>query len=379
MRITHVTDSYLPRLGGIEAQVHGLAIRQARAGHEVHVLTTTPREPGDRGQSTEHDGPLTVHRLAARLPMNLPVHPRGPQHFDALLARLRPDVAHLHSGIVAPVTQAMFGTLVRHRVPTVFTQHSVIGRYQGVFAALDRLTGWSRWPVLWTSVSEMAAAPIRHVVGDRGQVWVLNNGVDLTEWQVPRTERAGRADPRVHAVAATRFMPRKRVLPMLQSCATAARRLPTGNLRVTIAGEGPQLAAATRFVERNGLEETVSLPGRLTRDQLRDLYGQADIFLAPGVADSFSIGVLEAQAAGLAILCRSQSGAAERIEPEVSGLLAEDDREFSTALARLVRDQQLLAAITAHNQAVPPPSGWPQVLAQVEQAYAEAQRVTART
>ncbi|WP_147918417.1 glycosyltransferase family 4 protein [Ruania zhangjianzhongii] len=379
MRITHVTDSYLPRLGGIEAQVHGLAIRQARAGHEVHVLTTTPREPGDHGQSTEHDGPLTVHRLAARLPMNLPVHPRGPQHFDALLARLRPDVAHLHSGIVAPVTQAMFGTLVRHRVPTVFTQHSVIGRYQGAFAALDRLTGWSRWPVLWTSVSEMAASPLRRVVGDRGQVWVLNNGVDLTEWQVPRTERTGRADTRVHAVAATRFMPRKRVLPMLHSCAAAVQQLPTDSLRVTIAGDGPQRAAATRFVERSGLDETVLFPGRLTREQLQDLYGQADIFLAPGVADSFSIGVLEAQAAGLAILCRSQSGAAERIEPEVSGLLAADDESFTAALVRLVREPDLLAAITDHNQAVPPTSGWPQVLAQVEAAYAEAIRITART
>lgn len=375
MRITHVTDSYLPRLGGIEAQVHGLAARQARAGHEVHVLTTTPAAPGAHGQSTEHDGPLTVHRLAARMPMQLPVHPRGPHHFDALLARLRPEVAHLHSGIVAPVTQAMFGTLIRHRVPTVFTQHSVIGQYQGVFAALDRLTSWSRWPVLWTSVSEMAAAPIRQVVGDRGQVWVLNNGVDLTEWQVPRTERTARADTRVHAVAATRFMPRKRVLPMLQSCAAAARQLPTGSLSVTIAGDGPQLGAATRFVQRNGLAETVSFPGRMTREQLQDLYGQADVFLAPGVADSFSIGVLEAQAAGLAILCRSQSGAAERIEPEVSGLLADDDQEFTAALVRLARDPELLTAISAHNQAVPPTSGWPQVLVQVEQAYAEAMRI----
>src|SRR5699024_7082256 len=142
VRITHVTDSYLPRLGGIEAQVHGLAVRQARAGHEVHILTTTPAEPGAHGHSTEHDGPLTVHRVAARMPLHLPVHPRGAQHFEPLLARLRPDVAHLHSGIVAPVTQAMFGTLIRHRVPTVFTQHSVIGRYQSAFTALDRLTGW---------------------------------------------------------------------------------------------------------------------------------------------------------------------------------------------------------------------------------------------
>ena len=378
MRITHVTDSYLPRMGGIEAQVHGLAIRQARAGHEVHVLTTTPAAPGDRGRSTEQDGPLRVHRVTARMPGQLPVHPRGAHHFDTLLARLRPHVAHLHTGILAPVTQATFPTLVRHRVPTVFTLHSVLGRYQVAFAALDRLIGWTRWPVLWTSVSELGAAPLRTLVGDRGQVRVLHNGVDISEWQVPRTERVERTDPRVHAVVATRFAPRKRVLPLLQICVDALRQLPGDALQVTIAGEGPQLAEAARIIDRHGLQPALSLPGRLTRTELQELYGQADIYLAPGVADTFSVAVQEAQAAGLAVLSRSQSGAAETLEHEVSGLLADDDEAFTAGLVRLVTDQDLLERVVAHNRTTAPVTEWPRVLAQVEDAYAEAARIAGR-
>src|SRR5699024_10023378 len=110
---------------------------------------------------------------------------------------------------------------------------------------------------------------------------VLHNGVDLTEWHVPRTERAGRTDTRVHAVVATRFAPRKRVLPLLEICAAAAGRLPGGGLHVTIAGAGPQLGAATRLIERHGLQQVVSLPGRLDRAELQDLYGRADVYLAP--------------------------------------------------------------------------------------------------
>src|ERR1700726_4568638 len=49
MRIAHVSDCYLPRLGGIELQVHDLAERQAAAGHEVTVITTTAGpDPGLR-------------------------------------------------------------------------------------------------------------------------------------------------------------------------------------------------------------------------------------------------------------------------------------------------------------------------------------------
>ena len=34
-----LTDCYLPRLGGIEVQVHDLATRLVAAGHEVEVFT----------------------------------------------------------------------------------------------------------------------------------------------------------------------------------------------------------------------------------------------------------------------------------------------------------------------------------------------------
>ena len=41
MRVLHVTDAYLPRLGGIEMHVHDLARAQAEAGDEVDIITMT--------------------------------------------------------------------------------------------------------------------------------------------------------------------------------------------------------------------------------------------------------------------------------------------------------------------------------------------------
>ena len=37
-----LTDCYLPRLGGIEVQVHDLSARLRAAGHEVEIFTATP-------------------------------------------------------------------------------------------------------------------------------------------------------------------------------------------------------------------------------------------------------------------------------------------------------------------------------------------------
>ena len=59
MRIVHVTDAFQPQLGGIEVHVSDLATRQAAAGHEVHVVTTTP---GLGGARPGEPGPLREHR-----------------------------------------------------------------------------------------------------------------------------------------------------------------------------------------------------------------------------------------------------------------------------------------------------------------------------
>ena len=62
MRIAHVTDFYLPRLGGIEMHVSDLAARQVALGHEVTVVTSSPSE----GTSAAEGGPDVVRLRRVR-------------------------------------------------------------------------------------------------------------------------------------------------------------------------------------------------------------------------------------------------------------------------------------------------------------------------
>jgi hypothetical protein len=69
--IVHVTDCFHPRLGGIEVQVEELARAQQENQETVHVITATPA-----GRGTDRpDHSYPVHRVAASLPWELPVHP----------------------------------------------------------------------------------------------------------------------------------------------------------------------------------------------------------------------------------------------------------------------------------------------------------------
>ncbi|WP_129784347.1 glycosyltransferase family 4 protein [Promicromonospora panici] len=381
MRITHVSDTYLPLLGGIETQVSRLAGQQAAAGHDVEVITTTPAAPGAHGVSTAVEHGVTVHRIAARIPGGWPIHPRSTAHVTGRLQEAtargeRPDVVHLHMGVLAPTAQGALRPVTRLGLPAVLTVHSVWGGAWRLFAAADAVAGWSRWPVRWSAVSELTAAPLRrllHPADGAPDVAILPNGLDLEAWRVPRTERGARPEgPAVHVVAAARFAARKRMLPLLAAVADAARELPDDALFVTLAGDGPERARALGFVEEHGLRDFVSLPGRLTGTELKRLYARADVFAAPSPEEAFGIAALEAQAAGLAVIAHAESGVAERVADGGTGLLVPDDGSLAPALVRLVTEPGLLDGLL--ERAATPPSGvgWPEVLAATEQAYEEA-------
>jgi len=382
VRIVHVSDCYPPRLGGIETQVRALAVRQAEAGHDVHVITATPGD--ERRHGTEVLDGVVVHRTTARLPADLPVHPRVMSVVRAVLApggeAGGADAVHVHGGVVSPFAYPAALVARRLDLPTVVTIHGVWG---GVFSPAVRLadlvTRWSRWGVLLTAVSEAAADPIRAVVGPGVPVGIIPNGIDVDSWRVAHV--AGDPDE-VRLVAVMRLAPRKRSMPLVKMVQEAASRLPAHRrLRLTIVGDGPLRESVLRYVRRNALEHgrcTVDLTGRLGPDEVRATLAASDAFVAPAHMESFGIAALEARTAGLPVLAYSRTGVRTFVRHEVEGLLARDDRMMVSNLARIATDDVLRERMAAHNRDTEPDEAWPHVLAVTERAYADAAAIAPR-
>jgi glycosyltransferase involved in cell wall biosynthesis len=369
MKIAHISDCYLPRLGGIEMQVHDLARHQQVAGHDVTVITATPRARHDRTAFELVDG-VPVHRVTVDLPFELPVHPRTGREIAQLLTGHGYDAVHVHAGLVSPFAYAAAPVVVRARLPMVITVHSLWGDLVPVFRVLDAWRRWSSWPAVLSAVSDVAAAPIRRVAGRDVDVDVLPNGIDTTAWQL---EPLPREPDDVQLIAVMRLAPRKRPLPLLRALREARRLVPDQiKLTATIIGDGPQRAAMQRFLDRHGLSSWVHLPGRCTRDRIRELYRRSDVFVAPANLESFGIAALEARCAGLPVVAMAGTGIREFIAHGVDGLLASSDSDLAEALARLARSPQLRGQIAAHNRTVTPSVTWDDVLARSDAAYKRA-------
>jgi phosphatidylinositol alpha 1,6-mannosyltransferase len=382
MRIVHVSDCYPPRLGGIETQVRALAVRQAEAGHDVHVITATP---GDQlREGTEVLDGVVVHRTTARMPADLPVHPRVRSVVRGVLGpggeAEGADAVHVHGGVVSPFAYPAAKVARDLDLPTVVTIHGVWG---GVFSpavrAADLVTRWSRWGVLLTAVSEAAADPIRAVVGPGVHVGIIPNGIDVGDWRVAHV--AGDPDE-VRLVAVMRLAPRKRSLPLVKMVEEASTRLPSHRrLRLTIVGDGPVRESVQRYVRRHALEHgpcTVDLTGRLAPDDVKATLAASDVFVAPARMESFGIAALEARTVGLPVLAYARTGVRTFVRHEVEGLLARDDRMMVANIARVATDDVLRTRMSEHNRGTEPDEAWPHVLAITEQAYADAATLGAR-
>lgn len=368
MRIAHVSDCYAPRTGGIESQVRALAERQSAAGDDVRVITATR---ADDSRDATQVGPLRVHRVVARIPFDLPVHPRTRREVGAVLDADPVDIVHVHAGVVSPFAWGAVRAARDRGLPVLVTVHSVWGPLAGpAFRASESLARWHSWGVTLSAVSELAAQRVHAAVPRAGDVLVLPNGIDPAEWLTPHEERPPGV---LRLVTVMRLAPRKRTIPLLRMIGLARAGL-RGSVDVTatVVGGGPMLDRARAYATGHGLDDAVTFTGRLPREDVRGVLGRSDVYVQPSVRESFGLAALEARAAGLAVVVHADSGSTQFVHDGVEGLVARDDTAMVGAIVRLAHDPTLLDSITAHNRSIAPTETWPHVLATVHDAYGRA-------
>ena len=365
MRIAHVTDFYLPRLGGIEMHISDLARRQYAEGHDVTIVTSSPADGCDDAADTP-----TVIRVTDSFRHPRAIHPLAPFVGARVLLDGDFDVVHVHVGTGTPL--AFWGALMCSRagIPTVVTVHSLWDWAHPIFWLLNAVAGYSRRPIRWTAVSQVAARDVQRVVASGGLVTVLPNGIDPERWAV---DPAPREPDEVVLVAVMRLALRKRPMHLLKMLRQARLAVPDDvRMRAVIVGDGPARPSLERYLDRHGMTGWVSMPGRQPREQIRDLYRRADVFIAPADLESFGIAALEARCAGVPVVAKSGNGIAEFVRDGRDGLLVADDAAMTAAIVRLCTQPLLRRALAGHAEARTSPVSWTRTLALTDAAYEEA-------
>ena len=347
-RVAHVTDVFLPRLGGIETHVDDLVRHQRARGLDAVVLTPTAAGGGA--------DPTWVHRLPAGAAR------RVVTEYDAV---------HVHVSMLSPYGIGVARAAMAAGVPTLVTVHSMWAGAGGLLR-LAAVAGLRRWPVVWSAVSGAAAETFRRSLPG-GDVAVLPNAIDVESWRRPGPATVpGGVDGPIILVSVMRLMPRKRPVQLVRIVEQVRALAPGRDVRLLVVGDGPLRGRLERYLRRRGLTDVVRVTGRVPRREVLDHLLSASVYVAPAPRESFGLAALEARCAGLPVVAHRSSGVGEFVRDRVDGVLVSDDTEMAVALADLVLDDALRERIAEHNRRVAPACDWSDALTRTEYLYRRA-------
>jgi phosphatidyl-myo-inositol alpha-mannosyltransferase len=323
LRVALVCPYSLSVYGGVQVQVLGLAAALRAQGFDARLLAPTDGPPPMPG--------VTSLGPTVRFPSNGSISPINST--KAIASRTReairvfePDVLHLHEPLSPGANTA---ALVATDVPAVGTFHASVAGRNGWYEAfrlplrkmVDRLA-------VRTAVSAEAQRNVESTFGGRCEI--LPNGVDVPAFDAAPPWPSER--PVVCFVG--RHERRKGLGVLLDAFADLDR-----DAELWVAGDGPETAA----LQARGIERVEWLGSISERDKAQRLRG-ATVACFPSIeGESFGVVLLEAMAAGTAVVAADLTGYRNVARDGREAVLAppDDPAALRDALRRVLDDEAL--------------------------------------
>ncbi|HEX5589851.1 MAG TPA: glycosyltransferase family 4 protein [Candidatus Limnocylindrales bacterium] len=362
MKIGLVTPYVYPLPGGVNQHVRYLYENLRLRGHDVRILTSS------HGLQRASEGDVIRIGKGFSMPTNgsvgtVTLSPRYLSQVRDVLEREQFDLLHFHEPFVP------FLSLIVLRLSTsvnVATFHAY-GGFSPAYEFGSKVMG-SYARRLHGRIAVSAAA--RHFI-DRffpGDYKVIPNGVDVARFD--RAVPIARwQDGTRNILFVGRFEPRKGLLDLLKAYRILRK---TGcPCRLLVVGGGPQEREARRYVMTRRMGG-VEFLGRVSDEERDALFKTADVYVSPATGrESFGIVLLEAMAAGTAIVCSDIHGYKGVVRRDRDALLVppREPKALAAAIGRLIADDALRTRMAASGIQRAQEYSWERVTAKVEDYY----------
>ncbi len=366
MRVTVVSESFLPTVNGVTNSVCKVLDYLRANGHEAIVIVPAAGAPQRYAGFPVHEVPAFAYR---QFPVGLP----NPM-VQKLIADFRPDVIHAASPFLLGAQAIAAGG--RLDIPSVAIFQTDVAGY----ARRNHLGAATRFAwrmVRWihdgaTITLAPSTSSMDDLVGagvERLARW--GRGVDLTTYH-PHNRRSTtvkllrqRMAPGGETIVGYvgRIAPEKQVerLSVLRGLS---------GIHLAIVGEGPSLAAVKR--ELRGMP--VSYLGKLTGAELAAAYASFDLFVHTGTEETFGQTIQEAHASGLPVIAPRAGGPIDLVDSGVNGFLVDptDSAMLRARVALLSRDGELRSRMGEAGRRAVLGRTWDGVCAELVRYYEQA-------
>ncbi len=356
MHIGLLNDSFPPSVDGVAQAVKNYAL----ALNKCPDYTVSVIAPRCRG-AKDGDYPFRIHRYAS-LPTPKRIGYRAGAPFSPILLRnlngTNMDLLHVH----CPFASGVLADELTHirKVPVIHTYHTKFDIDLRVrlhtpairAAALQVIRhNLEAATEVWT-VTESCGKSLRQI-GFDGEYFVMENGTDFAYGKASEErvddlrEMYNIPSDRLVLLFVGRMMWYKNIRIILDALKIARQK--GVQFTALMVGDGVDAPAIRAYANTLGLQNDVRFTGMLLdREQLRDFYTLADLFLFPSTYDTSGLVVKEAAACECPSVLTCGSCAAEGVTDGLNGFLAKENAEdFARAVMSACEDEQALKAVGA--------------------------------
>lgn len=332
LRVLFITPLYIPWVGGMEILLRQLIAELLSRGHQATIVTA--QGPGTSAGVDRVDD-VAVHRL----PVHDALIDRDAEallHIQAELGRVvrvfAPDLAHAHDP--GPMLWLYRRATRKRRLPLIVTLHNVMTHhFQGSFTTLAKLLDAADCV---TGVSEavledtLAYAPS---VADR--LSLIRNGT------APIVAAPTRNGGSQRLLCIGRLVPQKGFDLAIRAVAALVGGYP--DLRLTIAGGGPEWPVLQELATELGVAEHIEFAGIVDRDRVAELLTECTMVVMPSRFEGLPLVAIEAGWAARPVIGTDAPGISEAVVHERTGLVArtDDSGALAAAIGRLLEDEAL--------------------------------------
>ena len=369
MKIGIVSQSYYPRYGGVTEHVHALAVELRRRGHEVTIITSRFR----KGETGEANG---VRRIGYNIlvPFNrafvdFTIGWGLKGQLKRAIRELDLDIVHVHCPS-APTLPVMAIDVCDR--PVVGTFHSTGGR-----TAMQDLFQPALGPLMAKLDGRIAVSTTAQATAELyypGPYDLIPNGVDVDRFHPLVAPFPQWRDPdKINILFVGRLDPRKGVQDLIAAMPGVIQRT-DGRARLLVVGDSylrPQIEAQVPDDARRH----VHFLGHVPSADLPRWYATGDIFCSPATGnESFGIVLVEAMAAGRALVCSDIPGYRTVVTPGENAACFPpgDVRALERILSTLVDDPGRRGRLAEAGRQRALDFAWPRVVDRIEAVYRNA-------
>jgi glycosyltransferase involved in cell wall biosynthesis len=332
MNVLMIIPSFRPVVGGAERQLEGLV--PALRDRNVNVTILTRAVPGLADVCA--GDPCTVLRRGriwpkVTFPLAIVAH--------LLVHRKGIDIIHCHTLTGPAIVAALTARILKLPLLVKVTRSGPGSQLSGYTGS--RLGLWIlRQLILARSTAIAISEDVERQLLDAqvspSRIVRIPNGVAIGERYRSRTHRP------ITFIYVGRLIARKRIDLLLRAFATAGL---CEQARLRIVGGGHDIDQLAELSRALGIAAAVEFSGELAPKGVAAALAESDVFILPSDSEGMSNSLLEAMAAGVAVIGADIPVNAEMIQPGVNGELFGTVDDLARLLRALAGDRDAVEAM----------------------------------